>query len=241
MLLGHGQTKRAKHCADYDRAPADHDAGVKTFSFDAALYGDPTVKQALVAAQHGKCCFCERKIGGEGDGEHFRPKASFCQGEGHPLERPGYYWLAYEWDNLLLACTICNQRFKRSLFPLLDPAKRARNHHGDVTQERPLFLHPAQEDPADFIGFRQEVAYAKRGNRRAKETIKALGLNREVLSEERRDHLSRLVYLRRVLDQEATLTMTDEWRQILEDARTYLREATLASAKFAGMARVVVA
>ena len=237
MLLGRGRTKRAKHCADYDLAPADYDASVKTFVFDGTLYGDPTVKQALIIAQHGKCCFCERKIGGEGDVEHFRPKAGFCQGEGHPLERPGYYWLAYEWDNLLLACPICNQRFKRSLFPLLDPAKRARNHHGDLTQERPLFIHPAKEDPARFIGFRQEVPYAIRGSRRAKETIKALGLNRENLTEERRDHLSHLIYLRRVLDQETRLTGTAEGRQLLREADAYLREATLDSAKFAGMAR----
>ena len=238
LLLGRGQTKRAKHCAGYDLAPADYDAGTKTFTFDAGLYGDPAVKQALIAAQHGKCCFCEKKIGGEGDVEHFRPKASFCQGKGHPVERPGYYWLAYEWDNLLLACPVCNQRFKRSLFPLFDSAKRARNHHGDLTQEKPLFIHPAEEDPADFIGFRQEVPYAIRGNRRAKGTIKALGLNRENLSEERRDHLSRLVYLRKVLDQEAKLTGTAEGRRLLEEADTYLREATLDSAKFAAMARV---
>jgi len=237
VLQGRGQAKRAKHCADYDSVPADHDAGRVTFIFDGALYGDPAVKSALIAAQHGKCCFCERKIGGEGDVEHFRPKATFCQGEGLPVERPGYYWLAYEWDNLLLACPICNQRFKKSLFPLLDPAKRARNHHGDVSQERALFLHPAEEDPARFIGFRQEVACAKRGSRRAKATINALGLNRENLSEERRDHLSRLVYLWRVLDQEATLPLTEEWQQILEDARTYLQKATLDDTKFTAMTR----
>ena len=121
VLQGRGQAKRAKHCADYDRSPADYEAGAKTFTFDDALYGHASVKQALIAAQHGKCCFCERKIGAEGDVEHFRPKASFCQGERSPLERPGYYWLAYEWDNLLLACPICNQRFKRNYFPLRSP------------------------------------------------------------------------------------------------------------------------
>ena len=121
--------------------------------------------------------------------------------------------------------------------PPLDPAKRARNHHGDVSQERALFLPPAEEDPARFIGFRQEFACAKRGNRRAKETINALGLNREHLSEERRDHLSRLVYLRRVLDQEAKLTGTAEGRQLLQEADAYLREASLAPAKFADMVR----
>lgn len=228
---------RVKHCADYDRAPAAYDAGTKTFAFDAALYGDAAVKQALIAAQHGKCCFCERKIGGEGDVEHFRPKASFCQGAGFPLERPGYYWLAYEWDNLLLACLVCNQRFKRSLFPLLDAVKRARNHHGDVTQERPLFIHPVEEDPARFIGFRKEVPYAINGSRRAKETIKALGLDRENLSEERREHLDHLIFLRKVLDQEGKLNGTAEGRQVLKEARAFLQKATLDGAKFTPMAR----
>ena len=78
VLQRRGQAKRANHCAEYDQSPQDYDAGTKVFNFDAALYGHPAVKQALVDAQHGKCCFCERKIGGEGDVEHFRPKASFC-------------------------------------------------------------------------------------------------------------------------------------------------------------------
>ena len=239
VLLGRGRTKRAKHCADYDAAPADHNAGKITFSFDGALYGDSSVKSALVAAQHGKCCFCERKIGGEGDVEHFRPKATFCQGEGLPLERPGYYWLAYEWGNLLLACPICNQRFKKSLFPLSDPAKRARNHHADVFQERPLFIHPAEEDPTPLIGFRQEFAYAKRGNRRAKATISALGLNRENLSEDRRDHLHILIYMRKVLDLEGEYAGTAEGRHVLEEARVFLQNAVLDTAKFAAMARAM--
>lgn len=237
VLQGRGRTKRAKHCADYDRAPADYDAGTKTFCFDAALYGHPAVKQALIAAQHGKCCFCERKIGAEGDVEHFRPKASVCQGGGFPLERPGYYWLAYEWDNLLLACPICNQRFKKSTFPLADSAKRARNHHGDLTQEKPLFINPAEEDPTRDIAFRQEVAYAISGNRRAKETIRELGLNRENLSEERRDHLDRLIYLRKVLGQEERLAGNAEGRQVLEEARAFLQKAALDTAKFAAMTR----
>lgn len=237
VLQKRGQKKRAKHCADYDRAPADYDAGTKTFRFDAALYGHPAVKQALIAAQHGKCCFCERKIGAEGDVEHFRPKASVCQGEGFPLERPGYYWLAYEWDNLLLACPICNQRFKKSTFPLADSAKRARNHHGDLTQEKPLFINPAEEDPTRYIAFRQEVPYALRGNKRAKKTIKALGLDRENLNEERRDHFDHLIFLRKVLDLEGEYARTENGRQVLEEARAFLQKAALDTEKFAAMTR----
>ena len=239
VLLGRGQTKRAKHCADYDSAPADYDIGTKTFTFDAALYGDATVKEALIAAQHGKCCFCEKKIGAEGDIEHFRPKAGFCQGARSPLERPGYYWLAYEWDNLLLACPICNQRFKKNLFPLRDPAKRAKNHHGDAAQEEPLFINPASDDPASFIGFRQEIPHALRGNKRGKETIKALGLDRENLAEERRGHLNILATYRSILALEARLTAEPEGRRLIAMAKAFLSDAVLDAAKFAAMARTV--
>lgn len=239
VLLGRGRTKRAKHCADYDSAPADYDTGTNTFTFDAALYGDATVKEALITAQHGKCCFCEKKIGAEGDIEHFRPKAGFCQGARSPLERPGYYWLAYEWDNLLLACPICNQRFKKNLFPLRDPANRVRSHHGDVAREEPLFINPTSDNPASFIGFRQEIPYALRGNKRGKETIKALGLDRDNLTEERRDHLYILIYMRRVLDLEGEYAGTAEGRHVLEEARVFLQNAVLDTAKFAAMARAV--
>ncbi len=241
VLQGRGQAKRDSHCADYDRSPAEYDAGRRTFTFDAALYGDATVKEALIAAQHGKCCFCEKKIGAEGDVEHFRPKAGCRQGKRTRLERPGYYWLVYEWDNLLLACPICNQRFKKNFFPLIDPSKRAKNHHSDLVQEEPLFLNPAEVDPASFIGFRQEVPYAIQGNKHARETINALGTHSENLSEERRDHLKILVYMRHVLDQKAKLAESREGRRLLEEAKAYLFTATQETAKFTAMAKTAAA
>ncbi len=46
----------------------------------------------LLRAQHGKCCYCERKIDlRAGDVEHWRPKAAVQQAEDQPLESPGYY------------------------------------------------------------------------------------------------------------------------------------------------------
>jgi uncharacterized protein (TIGR02646 family) len=105
----------------------EYDAGKRSFVFDAAIYGHNTVKNALIAAQHGKCCFCERKTGNDGDVEHLRPKSGWRQTAGGRLNRPGY-WLAYRWDNLFLSCSACNQRHKRDLFPLVDAAKRAKIH-----------------------------------------------------------------------------------------------------------------
>jgi len=70
------------------------DAGTPEFTFKSTIYGHATVKDALVAAQFAKCCFCEAKVGHDGDVEHFRPKSGTRQHSGAPLLQPGYYWLA---------------------------------------------------------------------------------------------------------------------------------------------------
>jgi uncharacterized protein (TIGR02646 family) len=237
ILLSRGSRKRTGHCDDYLLHKAEYDAGKRTFAFDAAIYGSETVKHALIKAQHGKCCFCERKTGQDGDVEHFRPKAGYRQTPKGPLLRPGYYWLAYDWDNLLLACSACNQRHKRNLFPLTDPDQRATSHTDDVTQEAPLFLQPAQQDPELHIGFRKEIPYAINGSPTGKATIKALGLDRELLNEVRRDRLAELIFLRKVVGQEAKLSASAEGKQIVQDAKTFLSMAVTDVGEFAAMAR----
>src|SRR5574341_1145443 len=64
----------------------------------------------------GKCAYCETLIAENhpGDIEHFRPKGRVTDSMGRQLmvqdengeeyPHPGYYWLAYDWKNLLLAC-----------------------------------------------------------------------------------------------------------------------------------------
>lgn len=112
------------------RAQAHHVerlAGTVRLEFDARLYGHRTVKVALLARQHGKCAYCERPLldSRDADVEHFRPKGGFCQRDpADTPEQPGYYWLAYAWENLLVSCKGCNQTHKRSFFPLASPADR---------------------------------------------------------------------------------------------------------------------
>ncbi|MDB5246711.1 MAG: hypothetical protein JWQ40_1105 [Segetibacter sp.] len=77
-----------------------YDNGERDFEsrdFDSKIYGSAEVKNCLIALQNYKCCFCESKIGhiGYGDVEHYRPKAGWVQGN-EKLNKPGYYWLAYE-------------------------------------------------------------------------------------------------------------------------------------------------
>src|SRR5215468_8122036 len=68
-----------------------------------------------------KCAYCEEKLSGQpGDVEHFRPKGRVCDATfrqvfidhprwGRNIAHPGYYWLAYDWDNLLPSCADCNR------------------------------------------------------------------------------------------------------------------------------------
>lgn len=235
VLATRGVQKRDAMLAAYDAAPAEYDARRQKFAFDGALYGHSSVKQALVKAQHGKCCFCESKTGLDGDVEHYRPKAGFSQGKGQRIQGPGYYWLAYEWSNLLLCCAICNQRFKRGLFPLADASTRARSHGHDIAREEPLFIDPATQDPEEHISFRYEIPFPVGGSRAGRATIEALGLNREILNERRRDRLRQLQLLAELVEMEPTATA--ELVPLIEKARTLLAECTQDAAEFAGMAR----
>ncbi|HFK5505154.1 hypothetical protein [Elizabethkingia anophelis] len=72
------------------------------------IYSDKNVRKLLIQMFHGKCAYCESKITAiyNGDIEHFRPKGEIK--EVNPT-KPGYFWLASEWENLLFACPFCNQ------------------------------------------------------------------------------------------------------------------------------------
>lgn len=194
VLRREGAAKRAQHEAEYVADSAGFQNGTKTFDFDRDVYAHPSVKRTLLRMQHAKCAFCEARPlhVSDGDVEHYRPKAAVRQGETDPLQRPGYYWLAYDWENLLFACERCNRRHKKSQFPLHDAAVRARRHTDDVSREQPLFVDPAREDPALLIGFRGHVPFARGGDVRARATLKALGLRRFHLNRDREEHLEML-------------------------------------------------
>lgn len=167
----------------------DHDRGAPLV-FDESIYGHVSVKKALMEAQHGKCCYCESLIrpSGHGDIEHFRPKRAVRQSDATAEAKPGYYWLTYAWTNLFLACEVCNQSHKRSLFPLKDPLRRARHHTQPLADESPLLLDPSGDDPERSIGFRREVPYGR--DERGVATLECLKLNRADLCESRADHLA---------------------------------------------------
>lgn len=72
------------------------------------VYSDRSVRKLLLKMFHGKCAYCESKISAiyNGDIEHFRPKGKI---KSVNPSKPGYFWLASDWENLLFACPFCNQ------------------------------------------------------------------------------------------------------------------------------------
>ncbi|WAC12959.1 MULTISPECIES: hypothetical protein [Dyadobacter] len=196
--LGHCKLieETAENNSKFDANKDDYFLGTAKFTFDSKIYGHDNIKTILRTCQNGKCAFCEQNVSAvsHGDIEHFRPKGGFRQNKREHLKYPGYYWLAYNWDNMLFACAICNQRYKENLFPLLDSTKRARNHHDDLKNEKPYFINPATENPKFLIQFRQEFAVGIDKKNRGARTIEAIGLNRSGsgysdLLELRFDHL----------------------------------------------------
>ncbi len=168
--------------AETERLKTEFDNGNVVFSFNPKIYAHKKVKKELIKLQHGKCCFCESEITSVsyGDVEHYRPKGGWIQ-DAEPLNTPGYYWLSYDWDNLVLSCQICNQQFKQNYFPLADNNSRALNHTYRITNEDPLFIHPVNENPEDYIEFDKHEPKAINQNTRGAATIKKMGLDRDTI------------------------------------------------------------
>jgi uncharacterized protein (TIGR02646 family) len=146
--------------------------------------------------QHKKCCYCERyrDVARESDIEHFRPKADV---EGS--KSGGYWWLAYEWNNLFFSCRYCNQEHKRTRFPLAKGKRRAQKQEDDLSREGALLVNPADEDPSYFIGFDMADGggvlvkpFGRDKAGRGDATIEILGLDRLRLNVERGERLSHL-------------------------------------------------
>ena len=250
ILAVEGKEKQKQLCDLYSENPSLYETGtkktkaekqtIKKFEFASSIYGHPTVKQALIEAQYQKCCFCESKIGIDGDIEHFRPKGAYKQGRS--LHYPGYYWLAYEWDNLYLSCTGCNQRQKQNHFPLEDPTKRATNHTQSLDLEQPLFIDLGKENPEEFIFFHGEIAHPVNQNKRGRVTIDSLGLNetKRSLPEKRLEHLAQLKMLDKIFHLAAKQPKNLELQELAIQSKIMLEKSLLDSAEFASAARCAI-
>lgn len=201
-LSSDGKTETDKMCLAFESDPAaftslpgQENPDVRKFDIVGRIYGHDTVKEQLIAEQHGKCCFCEGKFreNAYGDVEHYRPKKAVKIAGIRRYTYPGYYWLGYDWGNLFFSCQICNSSYKGNKFPLTNEANRIRDHRNqqNLAQENPILISPL-EDVEQFIQFRKEVPFAVGDNTRGETSIKIYGLDREELNEARAFYLELL-------------------------------------------------
>jgi hypothetical protein len=155
-----------------------------------------------VAPFFGKCVYCEQKIrpSQHGDVEHFRPKARvtdvndkmvYFDKDNKSIPHPGYYWLAYDWRNLVPSCILCNTYSHRSegsrligkgtRFPVVGAYATA---PGEEALEHPLLLLPTKDDPGDHVEMTETGVLAPK-TERGKSTIEILGLNERELPDRR--------------------------------------------------------
>jgi uncharacterized protein (TIGR02646 family) len=158
------------------------------------------VEDQLALSYHNKCAYCERLC--KADVEHYRPKKGVKEDSAHG----GYYWLCYEWTNLLPACVKCNRDgAKLTKFPILGKRQNSPSFlaSGDLDlkesrvksklliSEKALLLHPEVDKPEDFFEF--EIDKKKEGirikgidkDKRGENTIDICLLNRQELRLER--------------------------------------------------------
>ncbi len=195
VLASRGAGQSRIDCDAYDASPRHYRDGRRSFALSSRIYGSKAVKSLLLEAQFRKCCYCERKIlpSAFGDVEHFRPKAGVRSVSSSTLIRPGYYWLAYDWTNLLVSCGVCNTKYKHTFFPLRNERRRARWHGDSIELENPLLVDPAREEPREHIRYDGDAPYAL--TMRGQTTIEILGLRRGDLREARKDQLDKLSHL----------------------------------------------
>ncbi|TGD76906.1 AAA family ATPase [Hymenobacter wooponensis] len=161
--------------------------------FDFPLRSVRKIKEPLMAMCNGKCVYCESSVSAtQGNLEYFRPRAG-ARGLGGEYAPYHYWWLAYEWDNLLISCQICDGKYKRDFFPLEDESQRAPFGviGSGLRTEGALLIDPCQDDPDDHLDFQPDGLVRSR-TKKGEVTIKILGLNRAELLDRRRQSAQEL-------------------------------------------------
>lgn len=124
----------------------------------ATVWGE--LKTPLSKLSENKCFYCEtERVRDDYQVDHYRPKGGVAA-NGHN----GYWWLAFNSDNLRFACRFCNERRisagsvaggggKSSEFPLLEGGTRATKPTDPLIDEYPALIDPCREDEVVLIGF----------------------------------------------------------------------------------------
>lgn len=214
-------------------------------SFDSSIYSSNALRQLLWENQREKCCFCERKYERKRSTvEHFRPKTAVDRGQGK--EKPGYWWLAYELNNLYFCCANCNGA-KLTFFPLEEgsPWLQAKalpwKLESGQAVEKPLLLDPGYDDPAEHLTFVElpggdwEIA-PKDLSERGRETIAKIQLDRDDLKKLRKSYFSK--HIKPVIAQ-FQAAETENNKLAIQHAQERARSLAESDSEYSLMAKVI--
>jgi uncharacterized protein (TIGR02646 family) len=186
-ILKRETTHAQKFFARTDRAQ-------ERFIFDS--YAWRQTQQYLAELFGDTCAYCESsKRQYPLSVEHFRPKTEACSLEGE-TSPDWYWWLAYEWENLYLACELCNYN-KKTLFPVVGKRANVGAKGEELRKEKNVLIDPCVDEPAEHLRFLEnglvesislknaETRHKYKNLDRGAITIEVLGLNRAKLVEAR--------------------------------------------------------
>jgi uncharacterized protein (TIGR02646 family) len=139
------------------------------------------IRIGLIDIYHNKCAYCEQKVE-QYHIEHYRPKKD-------------YYWLAFSWDNLIMACSKCNEH-KGVHFDILGSKPRFRKNAKSIKEinnsspaydilEKPKMINPEVTNPLGFIEFKKDGSIESKDVRFAY-TIEKCKIDRKYLNDSRR-------------------------------------------------------
>lgn len=260
----------------------------KAFQFKA--YKGTTVIEELNKLFFGKCAYCESKYQATQpvDVEHYRPKGGVYVPDSSPagggkkagtktaaatelkmkLQKPGYYWLAAKWDNLLPSCIDCNRERNQKIphetdptkqpsvekvgkgnnFPLANESKR-RLTPKSRKREVPLILDPTQDEPEKYLEFTEHGMVRPTqvdgvDNQRGKVSIKVYALQRNGLVQERRGRallvLAQIQRVRDVVEDFNREPGNKRFENRLDMEMAELEKYMQPEAEYAGMARQLI-
>ncbi|WP_431241479.1 AAA family ATPase [Flavobacterium sp. P21] len=198
---------------------------------------NPQIKEALMHYFYQKCVYCETRLDAAEQAtiDPFRPRNGARGLDNKKYAPDHYWWLAYDWDNMMLSRNTCNTKYKRDLFPLTDERLRAEVYAvGDMLlrEEAPL-IDPCIEHPEEHLKFEDNgmvVPHTPKG----KATIEILGLNRSGLVRQRGDKARELHLKLKILalDKDAN-------KLLAESLIPYIEEIFLGSAEYSAVLREV--
>ena len=226
-IPGDWQNRAAAALAAVRAAQPRDRAGI--LRVNASLWAE--LKPLLAEVTSRKCWYCEsREKRSDNAVDHFRPKNRVVERKEHP----GYWWLAFDWENYRYSCTFCNSKRaqisseggKHDHFPLLSEAHRAMDETADVDLEQPVLLDPTDEADPELLWFIDDGTAVPKFEEtesnvrylRASESIRLYHLNHRDLVEARKELFG---YIRTLVQRGTKFFGRDEsdYRASLEDLR----------------------